>query len=129
MPRTWELIGQYNSETTADTDLAGTPASPWNPGENAKLIAVRTIVCDEAATSLVNVGVITLTCKAWGGHQLEAPFVGTGLRTVPAMIQPPIDSPTDLDVKAGVPVTMKGRHLTADTPITCNVLVWALLQS
>lgn len=128
MTRNWELIGQYNSETTADTPLAGTPASPWNPGENARLLAIRTVVCDEAATSLVNVGVITLTSKIWG-HTLEVPFIGTGLRTVPAMVQPPIDSPIDMRVQAGVPVVLKGRHLTADTPITCNVLVWALLES
>ena len=60
--RTWRLLGEYDSETTAFTALAGSVGSPYTPDFNGRLVALRTIVGGGSATSLVQHIIFRLTC-------------------------------------------------------------------
>jgi len=129
MGKWWEVLGEYDAETTTYSAFAGgAGSSPFTPSRSARLIGLRTIVGDDAATSLVNHGQIKLTSSSFKPETIEILFQGTGLRTVPAMMQMPIDHVVDQEVKAGVKIVLEGRHLTADTPITCSVIVMGLFE-
>ena len=131
MVKWWEVLGEYDAETTTYSAFAGgAGSSPYTPKVNARLIGVRTMVGDDAATSLVNHGQIKLTCATFKPQSsIEFLFQGTGLRTVPAFMQMPIDHVVDQEVRAGVPITLEGRNLTADTPVTASVFVIGLFEA
>lgn len=130
MVKYWKVLGEYDAETTTYSAFAGgAGSSPYTPDQNARLIGLRTMVGDDAATSLVNHGQIKLTCTTFRPNSIEVVFQGTGLRTVPAFMQMPIDHVVDQEVKAGVPITLEGRNLTADTPITASVILMGLFEA
>jgi hypothetical protein len=130
MGKYWKVLGEYDAEGTTYAAFAGgAGSSPYTPDEDARLIGIRTLVGDDAATSLVNHGQIKLTCSTFKPNSIEVAFQGTGLRTVPAFMQMPIDHVVDQPVKAGVPITLEGRHLTADTPVTASVIVMGCFVS
>ena len=125
----WEVLGEYDAETTTYSAFAGgAGSSPYTPSRDGRLIGLRTMVGDDAATSLVNHGMIKLTCATFTPNSIELLFQGTGLRTVPAFMQMPIDHVVDQPVRSGVKITLEGKHLTADTPITASVIVMGLFE-
>lgn len=129
MGKYWRVIGHYNGEATTFEALAGTfQASPYTPDEDARLIGIRLIQGDEAATSLVENYMIRLTCTTFKPNTLHVAGNGKGLATVPAVPVAPIDYQVDQPVKSGVPISLEGRHAVA-TAVTANVLVMGLFES
>jgi len=122
----WRMITQYDAETTAYTACAGTPASPYTPDFNGVLVGLRTIVNRSAATSLINHVQFKLTCNTFKPNSIEIGAQGSGLQTAPAEQPPPMEWPIEQPVQAGVPITIEGRCVTADTPVTVSVLVYGL---
>ena len=132
MGKYWVLLGQYGATTTSYTAFAGTPASPYTPTEDAKLIGLRVIVNRSAATSLINHVQFKLTCSTFKPNSIEVGGQGTGLQTAPAAQGGEtsyIDWAVEQLVKAGVPITMEGRNVTADTPVTVSVLLYGCFIS
>lgn len=132
MGRYWRMLGQYDAETTTYGSFAGTPASPYTPDEDSRLLALRTVVNRSAATSLINHVQIRLTCNTFKPNSIEIGAQGSGLQTAPALQSgetATTDWQVDQMVKAGVPITLEGRNVTADTPVTVSVLVYGLFQS
>lgn len=130
MGKYWKLLGQYDSETTAYTAFAYTGlASPYTPTENAQLIGLRVIAGAGAATTLTEGYQFKLTCSKFKPNSIEVGGVGSGLHTAPAFPAPIIDWPVDQPVQAGVPITLEGRNITAETPITNEIQLWGLFQS
>jgi hypothetical protein len=129
MGKYWRCIGHYNGEATTYEAVAGTfQASPYTPDEDARMVGIRLLQADEAATSLVENYQIRLTCTTWKPNTIHVCGNGRGLGTVPASPVQPIDYDMDQPVKAGVPVTIEGRHAIA-TAVTANILVMGLFIS
>lgn len=129
MGRWWELLGEYDSETTAYTALAGVASSPFTPKADARLIALRVEIGRDAATSLINSIQFKLTSATFAPlNAIEAGGVGGGLATAPAFQPAHTDWPVDQEVRAGVPITLEGRNTTADTPVTVSAFLWGLFE-
>jgi len=123
------VIGHYNGEAATFEALAGTfQASPYTPDEDAQLIGIRLICAPEAATSLVENYMIRLTCTTFKPNTIHVGGCGNGLATVPAVPAPIFDYPLSQPVKAGVPITLEGRHAVA-TAVTANILVMGYFQN
>ncbi|MBU1082440.1 MAG: hypothetical protein KKB59_18285 [Spirochaetes bacterium] len=123
---TWRLMGQYDAETKTYSAFAGTGlASPYTPDFSGTLKKLRAIVNSDAATTLIEAVQIKLTCNTFRPNSMEIVAQGNGLQTAPAMAQLPIDYDlgSGQPVQAGVPITMEGRNITADTPIGVNILL------
>lgn len=131
MGKYWRLIGHYNGEAQTFEAMAGTfAASPYTPDEDARMIGLRLIIGGEAATSLVEGVQFRLTCTTFKPNTIHIAGTGNGLRTVPTSgVQgAPVDFDVDQPVKAGVPITIEGRHTVA-TAVTCNSFILACFQS
>ena len=126
--RLWRLMGEYNSETTAYTECAGTAqTSPYTPDFNGRLIGIRTIVGGGAATSLVNHIQYRLTCTSFRPNTIHVGAQGSGLQTAPAVkTGEVIDWAVDQPIESGVPITVEGRNVTADTPVTVDAMIYGL---
>jgi len=121
-----DTIGEYDAESTAWSALAGGGgSSPYWPLTKGKLIGLRTIVGNDAATSLTCHGEFKLSCGLWPMN-VKVVFNGGGLMTAPAFSPVPLDHPVDLPVEPGNPITVEGRDLTADTPVTNSVILQGL---
>jgi hypothetical protein len=119
-------MAEYDAETKTYSACAGGTSgasSPYSPDFDGRLLGVSVLPIDNAATSLVNGLQFKLTCTKWTPNAIEVFGNGTGLRTVPAFAQPRMDYVVDQPIKAGVPITIEGRNLTADTPVTVGALV------
>lgn len=128
MSKYWRCIGHYTGEAQAYEALAGAfQASPYTPDKDGKLIGIRVIPGGEAATSLVEQFQIRMSCTTFNPNVCEVGGSGVGLRTVPAMNQGVFDFPVDQPVKAGVPITIEGRHAVA-TAVTANITVWGQFE-
>lgn len=129
MGQYWKVIGHYNGEATTYEALAGTfQASPYTPEEDGTLVGIRLITAPEAATSLVENFMIRLSCALWKPNTIHVAGCGNGLATVPAIPAPVIDYSVNQQVKAGVPITLEGRHAVA-TAVTANIMVMGLFVS
>lgn len=131
MGKYWRLIGHYNGESQTYEALAGTfQTSPYTPDEDARLIGLRLMIGGEAATSLVEGVQLRLTCTTFKPNTIHVGAMGNGLRTVPTSGQQgaPIDFEVDQPVKAGVPITIEGRHNVA-TAVTNNDFLFGLFSS
>lgn len=125
----WRLIGHYNGEGQNYEALAGAfQASPYTPDEDANLIGIRVLPSGEAATSLTEGVQYRLTCTTFKPNTIHVCSAGNGIRTAPAANQPPIDYQVAQPVKAGVPITIEGRHNVA-TAVTSNQFVMGLFSS
>ena len=130
MGRYWKLMGQYNAETTAYSALAGTfGASPYTPTSDGRLLALRTIVSHEDATTLTEGVQFKLTCDKFTPNSIECQAIGNGLHTAPAFSTPQTDWLVDQPVEAGVPITIEARNITAETPVGIEVNLWGLFES
>ena len=124
----WRLLGQYDAETTSYSACAAVPASPYTPDKSGRLKALRAIVNRSAAASLINHVQFKLTCTTFNPNSIECGAQGSGLQTVPALQPESLDWAVDQQVQAGVPVTIEGRNVTADTPVTVSVLLYGLFE-
>lgn len=128
MARIWRLMGEYDAETTTFSALAGTPASPFTPDFNGRLLGLRTIPSGSAATSLVRHIEFRLTCAAWSPNTIEVGCQGSGLETAPFQPNGPMDWQVDQPVQAGVPITIEGKNITGATPVTVEAFVYGLFD-
>lgn len=128
----WRCLGQYDSETTSYTAFAVTGfTSPFTPDTSGRLTALRVIINRSAATSLVNHVEIRLTSSTFTPNVIEIGGQGSGLQTAPALSSGSTavtDYDVDQPVTAGVPITLEGRCVTADTPVTVSVLVYGRFE-
>lgn len=124
----WEMLAQYDSETTAYTACAGTPASPFKPQKSGRLKALRTIVNRSAATSLINHIQFRLNSRSFDTPFIEAGAQGSGLQTAPAQQAPVIDWPCDQKVDAGIDINVEARNVTADTPVTVSAVIYGFFE-
>lgn len=124
------MVGNYDAETTTYSACAGAAqTSPYTPDEDGRLLALRGIAGYGAAASLINHVQFRLTCTTFKPNTIHAAVQGCGLYTAPALTPAPIDFPVDQPVKAGVPITVEARNVTADTPVTVNVQLYGLFES
>jgi len=129
MGKYWELMGFYDAETKTYSECAGTYAtSPFTPSSNARLIAIRVINGNAAATTLTELQQFKLTSKSFNPNSIEVGGLGHGLATAPAFPAPILDWVVDQEVIAGVKVTIEGRNTTAETPITVETQIWGFFQ-
>ena len=128
--KTWRLLGQYDAESTTYSALAVSGmASPYTPDFNGRMIGLRTVVNRSAATSLINHVEFRLTCTSFRPNVIEVGGQGSGLQTAPAVQAAHVDWEVDQPVQAGVTITIEGRNVTADTPVTVSALIYALFEA
>jgi hypothetical protein len=127
----WKLLGEYDAETTTFTAFAGgAGASPYTPTKDAMLKGLRALVGADAATTLTEGVQFRLTCDTFDPNSIECGAQGSGLATVPALrAQQMYDWPIDQEVKAGVPITLEGRNITADTPVGVSVSLYGYFEA
>jgi hypothetical protein len=126
--RFWRLMGEMVETATTYGALAGVAApSPYTPDVDATLIAIRVISTGQAASSLVNSAQIRLTCTTFTPNTIHVVTHGCGLRTAPANVPIPIDYPVSQPTKAGVPITLEGRHPYTNA-VTPDILVLGLFE-
>lgn len=131
MGKYWKLLGQYDAETTTWSEFAVTGmASPYTPQATGKLIGLRAVPNRSSAASLINHIEFRLTCDSFKPNSIECGAQGTGLQTAPALQggEARMDWEVEQDVQAGVPITLEGRNLTADTPVTVSCLLYGLFM-
>lgn len=132
MSRYWKLLGQYDAETTTYSEFAVSGmASPFTPPEKARLKGLRAVVNRSAATSLINHIQFKLTCTTFKPNSIEVGCQGSGLQTAPtgvggnsAVLDWEVDQPVE-----PVPITLEGRCVTADTPVTVSALLYGLFDN
>lgn len=133
MGKYWRLLGQYDAETTAWSEFAVSGmASPYTHDEKATLTGLRAIVNRSAATSLINHVEFKLTCPTFKPNKIEVGSQGSGLQTAPALQSgdmAKMDWEVNQPVEPGVPITLEGRNITADTPVTVSALLYGCFQS
>ena len=126
------LMGEYDAETKTWSALLGTVSgnkSPFTPSESGTLVGIRLVVNADAATTLIEHVQIELTCAKFTPNTIEVGAQGNGLQTVPTQSQMPIqDWPVNQPVEAGVPIKMRGRNITADTPVGVSILVYGIFE-
>jgi len=123
MGRIWRVMGHYNAETQAYSALAGTfGSSPFTPDFSGKLVGVRLLEGQEAATSLTCDVQVRMTCARWTPNSMDFAINGGGLKTVPVAYQAQIDYSVDQPVMAGVPISLEARNATA-TGVTVSIVV------
>lgn len=133
MGRYWKLIAGYDAETATYSECAKSGmASPYSPGENARLIGLRVVSNRDAATTLQNHVQFKLTCDTFKPNSIECGGQGSGLQTAPALsggVNAVNDWEVNQPVQAGVPITIEARNVTADTPITVDCLLYGLFDN
>ena len=123
MAKVWRVLGHYNAETQAYSALAGTfGSSPYNPDFNGRLVGIRLLEGQEAATSLMCDVQVRMTCTTFNPNSMDFAINGGGLKTVPVAYQADITYAVDQQVRAGVPITIEARNATA-TGVTVSVIV------
>jgi len=125
MGKTTLLIGRTTG-VIIDAETAFDPAF-WMPPVSGRITKVTVIPGGIAATSLIENGHITLRCSTFGGVELNAPFQGIGLETVPRDMKPKCETECDLEVKAGVAVNLFYYHNVL--PVTPEITVYVKLES
>lgn len=124
MAKFWRLMAESNTTATTYAACAGaSAASPYTPDFNGTLVGLRVITANDAATSLTEATQFKLTCNTFTPNSIEVVGLGAGLATVPYNAPAPNDYIVDQEVTAGVPITIEARNVTADTPVTPNVLL------
>jgi len=129
---TWRLMGQYDVETKTYSAFAGAGlTSPFTPDFSGTLKNLRVVVNHDAATTLTEHVQIKLTCNTFKPNSLEVGAQGAGLRTAPVGLDAiALDWPLGggQPIQAGVPITLEGRNITADTPVGVNVLLYGYFE-
>jgi len=122
-------MGHYAGEAQAYEALAGAfQASPYVPDEDAMLVGLRVLAGGEAATSLTEGFQLRLSCTTFKPNTIHVAAMGNGLATAPQLKPSPVDYEVMQPVKAGVPITIEGRHAVA-TAVTHNSILMGCFQS
>jgi len=117
----WRMMARYDAESTTYSACAGAGGtSPYTPDFSGTLVGLRGVAGGGAATSLLNMVQFRLTCTTFNPNSIEACVLGNGIQTAPAFKPAPVDFPCNQPVQAGVPITIEGRNLDADTPVTVD---------
>lgn len=125
----WRCIGHYDAETQAYSACAGTfQSSPFTPDVDGRLIGIKLLEGQEAATSLMCDVQIRLSCAIWKPNVMDIVISGNGLKTVPVGAQNVESYAVDQPVKAGVPITVEGRNNTA-TGVTVSVPIMGCFEA
>ena len=127
----WRYMGEYNAITKTYSAFAGNKTSPYTPDFNGRLKGLRCIVNRNTVASLINHVNIKLTCTTFNPNSIECGCQGTGLQTVPALaggMGAQHDWAVDQPVQAGVPITMEGQNITADTPVTATIILYGYFE-
>lgn len=131
--RYWRLLGQYDAETTSFSELAVSGmSSPYQPVEAARLKGLRAVINRSAASSLINHVEFRLSSATFSPNTIEIGGQGTGLQTAPSLqggVSSVLDWEVDQPVQPGVPITIEGRNITADTPVTVSALLYGLFDN
>ncbi len=128
MSKIWRLLAEYDAETTTYSACAGTPASPFTPDFNGRLVGLRTIQSQAAATTLAEHAEFRLTCSKFLPNTIEVGVQGAGLMTAPAINGGHMDWQVDQPVIPGVPITIEGRNITAATPVSQEAFLYGLFD-
>ena len=131
MGKIWRLLGYYDAETTtysAVAGLAGDGASPFTPDFNGRLVGLRTIQSQGAATTLIEHAVFKLTCANWRPNVIHIGVQGPGLMTAPAQNSEHMDWAVDQPIQAGVPITIEAKNMTSATPVTVEALLYGCFE-
>lgn len=129
MGKYWRLLGDYNGEATTYEGLAGGfAASPYQPDEDARLVALRVVMSAEAATSLTEGVQYRLTCTTFKPNTIHLVAAGNGIDTALTPRGGYFDFPIDQPVKSGVPITLEARHAVA-TAVTHRSFILGQFQS
>jgi hypothetical protein len=73
---------------------------------------------------------IRLTCDTFVPNAIECGAQGSGIATAPSLrANQAYDWPVDQEIKAGVPITLEGRNITADTPVGVSVHLYGCIES
>lgn len=128
----WDCLGEYDAESTSWSALVGgVGSSPYTPKYSGTLKGLRTIVNRDAATTLTNHVQFKLSHPAFVPNSIIVGSQGSGIQTAPALMSgedSKLDWEVDQEVQAGVPITIEGRDVTADTPVTNSVLLYGLFE-
>lgn len=129
MSRYWRVIGHYNAETQAYSACVGTfQSSPFTPDVDGRLVGIRLMEGHEAATSLTCDVQIRISCAIWKPNTMDFNINGHGIMTAPAFPGNVVDFAVDQSVRAGVPITVEGRHNTA-TGVTTSIVVLGCFEA
>lgn len=124
----WRCISHYNAETQAYSAAAGTfQTSPFTPDFNGRLVGIRLLEGQEAATTLMCDVQVRISCAKWTPNTMDFVINGAGLKTVPVAHQSQTDYQVDQPVQAGVPIAVEGRNATA-TGVTVSVPVMGCFE-
>jgi len=125
----WTTLAENVSESTSWTACAGTGgSSPYYPEVAGRIVGLRTVVGNNAATTLTCHGEFKLSCGLWNVTPKVA-YQGAGLMTVPAFAPQPLDYACDLPIAPGNPIIIEARALSADTEVTNGILLEACIQT
>lgn len=128
----WVLLAEYDGESTTYTACAGSAqSSPYSPPVSGRLIGLRTVPNRSAASSLINHVQFKLTCPTFTPNAIECGGQGSGLQTAPALQggDAALDWQVDQPVSVGSQITIEGRNVTADTPVTVTMLLYGLFDT
>lgn len=132
----WDCIAEYDAESTSWSAPAGvggsTTTGMYSPQVTGKLIGLRVVVNRDAATTLTNHVQFKISCPTFVPNSMIVGGQGSGLQTAPALMGgdgSKIDYEVDQPVTAGVPIQIQARDVTADTPVTNSVLLYALFSN
>jgi hypothetical protein len=127
-----ECIGEYDSEAVATwAALQGTVSgfkSPWTPLANGRIKKLRIVFAGGAATQLIDHVQFRLKSAAWPVESIVGAD-GGGVHTNGIPYTAPSEEwEVDLPITAGVPITIEGRNVTVQTPVTVMVLLYATIE-
>ena len=132
MGKYWKLLGEYDGEATTYALVLGTISgakSPYTPTENGRLIGLRTISSLVAVTTVLNGVQWKLTCSTFVPNSIEVGTQGSGLQTAPEAQPTVMDWAVDQEVRAGVPITIEARNVSAYTAVTVETFLWGLFET
>lgn len=125
-----QMFNTAGESTTLAALNAGTTATanPYNPPLNGRLLKVLVQIGSEAATSLVEDVRVEMTCTLWTPNRLEFIASGNGLRTAPAVAQPPYVFDVDQPVKTDTGIDGNYMH-DSGSPVTSRIRVLGLFST
>jgi hypothetical protein len=120
-----KYMGLYDAETKTFTEFG---SGAYTPKADGTLIGLRVMVGAGTVATLTEHVQFRLTCDKWTPNAIEVGACGPGLATAPRQGLPSVDWPINQPVQAGVPITLEGRNLTADTPVGVEVYLYGLFE-
>lgn len=128
-----DCLGEYDAEGTTWSAIAGgAGSSPYSPKYTGRMVGLRVIVNRDAASTLTNHVQFRLSSPDFMPNSIIVGGQGGGLQTAPALMAGEAaqnDWPVDQKITAGVPITIEGRDVTADTPVTNSVILYGIFTT